>query len=88
MKYKVGDKVRVKSLDWIKENCEYDDILKCFIYEETSIVFSKSMQNFCGQVVTICRINDDAPPYYIIEGENTKIFDDWMLEEIGDENEV
>ena len=88
MKYKVGDKVRVKSLDWIEENCEYDIILSCFIYKEEDVAFMESMQKFCGQVVTICGVNDEAPPYYTIEGEDTWIFVDWMLEEIGDENEV
>lgn len=90
MKYKVGDKVRVKSLDWFRENCEYNEIHKCFIYKEEVVVFPKSTQRFCGQVVTICGIVDDVPPYYVIEDENKWrwIFVDWMLEEIGDENEV
>lgn len=48
MKYKVGNKVRIKSLDWYNENKdEYGDVI-CGVYD-----FTCGMTKFCGKIVTI-----------------------------------
>ena len=52
-KYKIGDRVRIKSLDWYNENKdEYGDI------DCGNVVFLKSMQRFCGRIVTIIDVNE------------------------------
>ena len=61
MKYKVGDKVRIKSLDWYNENnVNGDDII-----ENIGIFpFFPYMARFCGQVLTI---KDIHITYYTME---------------------
>ena len=61
MKYKVGDKVRIKSIDWYNENnVNGDDIL-----ENIGIFpFFPYMARFCGQVLTI---KDIRITYYTME---------------------
>ena len=49
MKYKVGDKVRIKSLDWYNENKnEFGDV-KCSL----NCSLTKSMSIYCGSIQTI-----------------------------------
>jgi hypothetical protein len=61
LKYKVGDKVRIKSIDWYNENnVNGDDIL-----ENIGIFpFFPYMARFCGQVLTI---KDIHITYYTME---------------------
>jgi hypothetical protein len=62
MKYKVGDKVRIKSIDWYNENKNtYGDILfnnACFV---------KRQSLYCGCELTIRLITDNS--YYVFENE-------------------
>ena len=65
MKYNVGDKVRIKSLDWYNENKDEDGIV-----ELSTHVFTPEMSQFCGKVVTIEDVFediDDNVVYYIKE---------------------
>ena len=49
MKYKPGDKVKIKSLDWYKSAPkDTDGCVKCGIS-----YFSSAMQEFCGKELTI-----------------------------------
>lgn len=58
IKYKVGDKVIVNSLDWYNLNKdEYGDV-------SVPCCFVKNMSRFCGMVVTIDRVNSS---YYFIK---------------------
>ena len=50
MKYKVGDRVRIKSLDWYNENKDKDGLI---IVEVSTHVFIPEMVEHCGTVVTI-----------------------------------
>lgn len=54
MKYKVGDRVKIQSLErYNKYKNRYGDInYGC----ETEILFTSEMSSFCGQVVTITRV--------------------------------
>ena len=80
-KYKVGDKVRVKSLEWFKEHCEYNNLYNYYVYKGNHAVFVEPMQQLCGQVVTICEvINTDHVSYHIAEDEDKWTFTNWMLE--------
>ena len=48
MKYKIGDKVRVKSLRWYNENKDKYGYVQCG-YKD----FTENMRKYCGDVVTI-----------------------------------
>ena len=55
MKYKVGDKVRIKSLDWYNENKDEYGYIDC-----GSRAFFTKMSNLCGKIATIkeiCKTN-------------------------------
>ena len=53
MKYKVGDKVRVKSLDWYNENKNPD---YGFVYLGNGICFYSHMSTYCGKTMTISEV--------------------------------
>ena len=74
LKYKVGDKVRIKSLDWYNENKdEYG-----FVDFSTS-VFVPGMSQFCGKIVTIEDVfEEEDDVVYCMEG----IDYDWTNEMI------
>jgi hypothetical protein len=71
MKFKKGDKVRVKSLEWYNQNKDGNG------YVYIGQVFTPSMSEQCGSILTIKEIYED---YYLVK-ENTKTWQDWMLEE-------
>ena len=48
MKYKVGDKVKIKSLDWYNDNKDDDEIVVC---QDT--YFNEGRTKFCDKIVTI-----------------------------------
>lgn len=86
MKYKVGDKVRVKSLEWYNANKnEYGDV-KCYDCQETdikcqeTIYFISLMAEYCGEIVTIDKIWEDYS-YSIIEDDQTFEWTDNMFED-------
>ena len=65
MKYKIGDKVRVKSLEWYNENKgERGDV------NLPNIIFVSNMSKFCGQEYTICDVKTNTSTnvtYYGLE---------------------
>jgi len=72
MKYKIGDKVRIKSLDWYNNNKDEDGIV-----ELSTHVFVPGMSQFCGRVVTISHIGVD---YYIMVEDLVGYWTDEMIE--------
>ena len=74
MKYKVGDKVRIKSKDWYEKNKlgELNDYTVC-----GRMAFTREMCELCGKVVTIRNVYDY---YYSIE-ESYWSFSDEMFED-------
>lgn len=77
MKYKVGDKVRIKSLEWYKSA---DKDSECVIRsDESYFVFLEYMCKYVGKEATITQANQS---YYSINIDNGKFaWDDWMFEE-------
>jgi hypothetical protein len=76
MKYKTGDKVKVKSLEWYNENKnEFGEV------EVSDNVFTSYMSKFCGSIVTIQDIDLDV---YVVK-ENECYWTDDMFEEIAEE---
>lgn len=72
MKYKVGDKVRVKSLDWYNANKNQTGQVQCL-----NEIFLEEMSKLCGRLVTIHSIAKHG--YYINEDDYT--WTDDMFEE-------
>lgn len=63
MKYNIGDKVRVKSLEWYNENKNENGIIDC----NESVFFAPNMSKFCGSIVTIKNIDVDVDAYEVEE---------------------
>ena len=81
MKYKIGDKVRIKSLDWFKANeyngqGTYDDV----------VAFLKMTNECCGKELTIDFIfTDERGTGYIMKEAKTQWrFTDSMIEGLAD----
>jgi hypothetical protein len=82
MKYKPGDKVRIKSLDWFNTNrCSGPIICDGF-------VFLEFMSEYCGKELTIDYIYADSngkQAYVMKETNTTWRFTDGMIEGLADE---
>lgn len=72
LKFKVGDKVRVKSLEWYNSEKKNE---RGTIEEGAS--FTKEMSALCGSVLTI---DDKGNSLYVVY-ENSYYWQDWMLED-------
>ena len=90
MKYKVGDRVRIKSLDWYNKNKDSNgnvvvsSIVSRFSWcKHVRTVFTKDMTKFCGKVVTIETVW--TVNYSIVEGTNIDYFTDEMIEGLVEE---
>ena len=87
MKYKVGDKVRIKSFDWHNQMLAIPSkivgvgdfaAVKCGAH-----IFTKAMCKFCGRVMTIQAIGID---FYLMEEDNLGYeFTDEMIEGLAEE---
>ena len=86
MKYKPGDKVRIKSLEWYNANKDEDGRVYC-----SYIGFCKEMVKYCGAVLTIMTIgNQDIgskQKYFMHEPAYPWGFTDEMIEGLADETE-
>ena len=84
MKYKVGDCVRIKSLDWYNENKDEDGDIDC----GDGMLFCDKMQEYCGKIMTISRIKPDpCDPdrgHYLVK-ENPAFWTDKMFEGLAQE---
>ena len=81
MKYKIGDKIRVKSLEWYNKNKNEFGTVKC-----NGAYFQPPMSKFCGNIFTIKKIDKDIKAY-IVE-ENHYYWDDYMFEGLVEEKEI
>ena len=78
MKYKVGDKVRVKSLEWYNMNKDEFEKIRC-----NTAYFQPTMSKLCDSILTIKNI-DKFINAYIVE-ENSYYWTDDMLEGLAEE---
>lgn len=76
MRYRKGDRVRVRSLEWYNANKNSDDAV---IFHDFRI-FDKSMSKFCGKVVTIDTYNPRGNYYDIQEDGTVNYWSDDMFE--------
>lgn len=78
MRYKVGDKVRVKSKAW------FDSMPKNSAggIQLSTETFIENMSNFCGKILTIKRVDDDG--YITFEGDlytwTDEMFDNGLID--------
>ena len=82
MKYKPGDKVKIKSLDWYKAN-ECSGRVIC-----DGLALHERMTEWCGKELTIDLVytNDEGIPLYIMKEPKTQWrFTDGMIEGLANE---
>ena len=78
MKYSVGQKVKIRSLEWYRDNVNRYGIIECGKYE-----FFEPMNEYCGKVVTIKRIDNDN--YRIDTDKGAFCWTDEMIEGLAEE---
>lgn len=80
MKYNVGDKVRIKNIDWYNENKdEYGDV-SCGEYD-----FVSNMSVFCGKILTI-DVDFEDETYLMKEDTDGFVFTSEMIESLVERN--
>ena len=80
MKYKVGDKVKIKSLEWYNENSEYSAVV------QNGASFTDSMTEYCGKTAIVVKIYHESYDLDIDDGD--WYWYDWMFEDDFTENIV
>lgn len=76
-KYKIGDKVRVKSLDWYHHN---KDGSYCVNIGDKKPRFTYGMSKYCGHVLTVDDLTEYDGEYYMIEDDGIYTWTDEMFE--------
>lgn len=76
MKYKVGDKVKIKSLEWYYSNSDCMGNIRCGYW-----YFTNLQTSYCGKVLTISAICDD---FYMMKDIGHHWTDE-MIEGLADE---
>ena len=79
LKYKVGDRVQIKSIDWYNENKNKYGNINCGY-----MPFTSDMTIYCGAVLTICDIKDEFSYYQMEKCEY--MFMDYMIEGLVERN--
>ena len=79
MKYKVGDRVRIKSLDWYNKSDRYGHVYLIGWFN-----FIKPMADFCGKIVTIKEVQSPYN-YRIFEDGGIHYYTDEMIEGLVEE---
>ena len=79
MKYKVGDKVRIKSLDWYNENKDEYGYVRLGDY-----LFTPDLAKYCGEEFTISHTTQFTLPTYVMIG-NGHEWSDEMIEGLVEE---
>ena len=72
-KYKVGDKVRVKSLEWYNSNKSENGNV-----DRESPFFLEKMSEYCGKEIEVRCVNPNGE--YFLKG-NEWMWEDWMFED-------
>lgn len=69
--YKIGDKVRIKSLDWYMSNKDKHDNIIFYNGYDINICFTHIMATYCGKVMSIVDV-DSKHGFYSMEEDNGK----------------
>lgn len=78
MKYKVGDKVRIKSIDWYNANKDENGDIPLIETTYSSYNFIEVMRGLCGKVMTIS--SDNSYYYDMVEDNGEYFWTDEMIE--------
>ena len=81
-KYKIGQKVRVKSLDWYNNN---KDRYGGVCIGDKKPKFTYAMSKYCGQVLTVDDHSEYEGEYYMIEDDGVYVWADEMFEGVVDD---
>lgn len=79
MRYKTGDRVKIKSLEWYNENKDDAGFIFC-----NHICFDEKMTEFCGKTVTIAAQRNEKY-YFIMEDNCLSFWTEDMIECLVDE---
>lgn len=71
----VGDKVKIKSLEWYNDHKSNDGNVDCG-YD----IFTEDMSTLCGKTMTIKKVLDDY--YYLVDDKNVYNWTDEMFEDV------
>ena len=82
MRYKVGDKVRIKSLDWYNNN---KGTSHCVNIGDKKPSFTYGMSKYCGLVLTIDDHSEYEGEYYMVEDDGVYTWTDEMIEGLVEE---
>ncbi|WP_195375371.1 hypothetical protein [Parabacteroides leei] len=84
-KYNIGDKVRIKSIEWYNQNKEEHGLI--INDAEESNVFCSGMSLYCGRELTVKAIDPDGR-YSLTDNDGigdgdlyTWSWEEWMFEE-------
>ena len=84
MKYKEGNRVRIKTLDWYKENKDEDGNIRYQVIDSAHpIFFTKYMSRFCGETLTIICVHKGL--YHMNETGYSEFWTDEMIEGLVEE---
>lgn len=83
-KYKIGQHVRVKSLDWYHHN---KDTFGDVCVGDKKPKFTYGMSKYCGLVLTIDDHSEYEGEYYMIEDDGVYTWTDEMFEGVVDESQ-
>ena len=83
-KYKIGQHVRVKSLDWYHHN---KDRFGSVVIGDKKPKFTYAMSKYCGLVLTIDDHSEYEGEYYMIEDDGVYTWTDEMFEGVVDESQ-
>lgn len=79
MKHKVGDKVRIKSIDWYNQNKGYKEY-----FSVDGVSFTTGMSEYCGKEATITEINECEEAFRINIDKGRFWYNEGMIEETPD----
>lgn len=77
MRFKKGDRVRIKSLDWYNKNKDEIDQVDC-----GNVCFVRNMATLCGKIVTISSVRTSLEVYRIKEDDGEFNWTDEMIERL------
>ena len=80
MKYKEGDKVLIKSIDWYNENKDNNGEID-FKIDALHSIFIEAMSQFCGQILTIVSASKEGT-YHMKEDDEWFYWGDEMIEKL------
>ena len=78
MKYEIGDKVRIKSIDWYNKNKDKYGDVSCGEFD-----FVEGMKKFCSETLTISEDVDYG--YLMLEDNHGYVWTDEMIEGLVEE---